>query len=137
MTLHWFAPGDDGAFGQAAGYELQTTQSPANAGDFLIGVRSDLPAPLPATSPERFVVTGLASGAPYYFAIRARDQSGNVGASSNIVFVTTAGGSGAPWAPAGVAALRARPMPSRVPVEVVWQGSSPGAAATSRSASTI
>lgn len=92
LTLSWTAPGDDGAVGTAALYDIHMSQMPItseaefNAAFHLNGE----PAPLPAGSTQTFVVNGLPPGTTWYFCIRASDEVPNVGGLSNSAVGTTA-----------------------------------------------
>ena len=102
IDLSWTAPGDDGASGRAASYEIRYAPSPIVAGDTtgwwgaaqLAGV---LPPPLTAGSHEQFTVIGLSTGTTYHFVLRTTDDAGNVSAFSN-VSTRQAGAPGGPLA---------------------------------------
>jgi len=85
ILLSWTAPGDDGARGIAAQYDLRFAAVPvidegAFNGAFRVeGVRP----PAAAGTQETFALNGLAGGNTYYFALKAADESGNVSAVSN------------------------------------------------------
>src|SRR5689334_10412965 len=83
--LHWHATGDDSLYGQATAYDLRYSTSPITTTNFgsAIGV-GGLPPPSPSGTPESFTVSGLQSGALYYFAIKARDDAGHWSAMSNL-----------------------------------------------------
>lgn len=85
VTLTWTAPGDDGNFGTASGYEVRYSLSgvitPANWGSATIFTQSWVP--LPGGSVETRNVTGLISGMQYWFAIRTRDEVPNWSNVSN------------------------------------------------------
>ncbi|MBI3856881.1 MAG: PQQ-binding-like beta-propeller repeat protein, partial [Planctomycetes bacterium] len=85
VNLTWTAPGDDGATGTAASYELRFAAAPLlTLGDWNAAtVVPGLPAPAASGTPEVFIVGGLASGTTYSFAIRATDDAANSGALSN------------------------------------------------------
>jgi serine/threonine protein kinase/chitodextrinase len=90
IALTWTAPGDDGASGQARSYELRRGDAPIdNAGWDALPALSGLGAPRPAGSAESFVVSGLAPDTEYFFAVRARDDAGNLSAMSNVVSART------------------------------------------------
>jgi len=84
--VRWHATGDDSVFGRATMYDLRYSTSPITSINFpaATGV-GGVPPPAPAGTPESFLVTGLTSGTTYYFAIKARDDSGNWSKISNIV----------------------------------------------------
>jgi len=88
--LTWTAPGDDGATGTAAGYDLRYSTQPINAANFAAATAaSTAPAILPAGSSQSYVMTGLAASTTYYFAIKARDEVGNWATISNVASGTT------------------------------------------------
>ncbi len=104
VTLVWTAPGDDGTIGTATQYEMRMSTSPIDLSTWgLATVVSGLPIPQPAGAREAFTVKGLASGATYYFALRAADKAGNWSDLSNVYSWTRATGS-APPAPGGLSA---------------------------------
>lgn len=96
LTLTWTAPGDDNS-GTAAQYDIRYSNSPItteaewNAATQVVGE----PAPKSAGSTETFEVTGLSSGATYYFALKTADEVPNWSDLSNSPGGTTLGG----WAP--------------------------------------
>ena len=94
ITLSWTAPGDDGNEGTANSYDLRYTTvaliiSSANFNN-AIQVQ-DEPAPKIAGSSETFIVTGLNMGTTYYFAIKTKDEAGNISELSNSVAAKTLG----------------------------------------------
>lgn len=90
VTLSWTAPGDDGALGRAAAYDVRFSTSPISAATFDSAVPVPCP-PLPsdAGAAESMRVSGLAAGTPHYFALRAIDNLGNASGVSNAALVTT------------------------------------------------
>jgi flagellar hook capping protein FlgD len=88
VTLHWTAPGDDGAVGRAQAYALRYSSTPITPANFAgATLVSGLATPLPAGSPESFTVTGLAPNLGYYFAIETCDEAGHWSSLSNVVFI--------------------------------------------------
>jgi hypothetical protein len=90
VTLSWTAPGDDGASGTAAFYTIRyatTTITEANWPSLTIF--SGAPAPLAGGENQSLIITGLASGATYYFAIKSKDEAGNESGLSNIASAAT------------------------------------------------
>jgi subtilisin family serine protease len=85
VTLTWTATGDDGTAGQAAFYDLRYATSPiTNATwDAATRVLGELD-PKPAGSTEFFTVTGLDPIRTYYFALKVRDDQGNLSTQSNV-----------------------------------------------------
>lgn len=89
-TLTWTAPGDDGGVGTATSYEIRRALAPVTTGTWNAAtVVSGAPTPTVAGTVQTLAVTGLFPGTVYYFAIRATDEAGNVGAVSNSPSVTT------------------------------------------------
>jgi subtilisin family serine protease len=85
MRLTWTATGDDGATGTAARYEVRHSMSPIDEASWSAATRAgNEPAPLVSGSQQGMEVQGLAAGTLYYFAIKAFDESGNVGPISNL-----------------------------------------------------
>lgn len=91
LALSWTAPGDDGASGHAASYDLRYAISPIDgeAAWAAATQASGEPAPGDAGHVETFTLAGLQSSTTYFLAIRARDDATNVGALSNVVEATT------------------------------------------------
>jgi len=88
VTLSWTAPGDDGASGQAARYDVRYSRtSLAGAGWDAATVAGPFPAPRPAGQVESFSVVDLADGV-WYFALKAADEVPNWSAMSNSVSAT-------------------------------------------------
>jgi hypothetical protein len=87
VTLEWTAPGDDSLVGRAAQYDIRYHVLPLSEANFsVIGNRvTNVPAPSPAGTTERFTVTGLNPGTSYYFAIKTADEKGNWSRISNVV----------------------------------------------------
>lgn len=89
-TLTWTAPGDDGGVGTATSYEIRRALAPVTTGTWNAATAvSGAPTPTVAGTVQTLAVTGLYPGTVYYFAIRATDEAGNVGAVSNSPSVTT------------------------------------------------
>lgn len=86
VTLAWEAPGDDGAFGTAAAYDVRHADlpiTPANwesATPLPIGA---MPAPQPAGARQFASVAGLAPATTHHFALVADDEAGNQSPLSN------------------------------------------------------
>ena len=86
IDLAWTSPGDDGSTGTAQSYYLRYSTSIIDseaAWDSATVVSSGVPTPLAAGSSQNMTVDGLVSGTNYYFAIRAEDESLNLGPLSN------------------------------------------------------
>jgi hypothetical protein len=90
VTLGWTTPGDDGATGRAATYDLRISPAPITAGNFSsAGYIVNEPAPLTGGSAQSFTITGLGVGYTYYFAMKTADEFPNWSGMSNTVVVTT------------------------------------------------
>ena len=88
ITLHWTAPGDDGASGTAAIYDIRyrvASSGPITdetAWNNSIEV-NDEPSPQAGGTSESFTISGLSNGQSYYFAIKTMDDNINLSALSN------------------------------------------------------
>ncbi len=91
VELAWHAPGDDRMVGRAAAYEARIAATPI-ADETAWALATPLPdAPAPADPGDRqtMVAAGLAPETGYHFALRARDEAGNLAALSNDAGATT------------------------------------------------
>jgi len=96
VRLGWTATGDDGSIGSATLYDIRYSGSPITAANFATAAQaSGEPVPLPAGTPQEFTVTGLATGAFYYFAMTVADNEENVSLLSNVTTRRTSDNSGA------------------------------------------
>ncbi|MBI2933842.1 MAG: fibronectin type III domain-containing protein, partial [Planctomycetes bacterium] len=96
-TLQWTAPGDDGSTGTATTYDIRYASVPILSDADFTAATSVVgePAPAVAGTVQSMVITGLASAATYYFAIKIGDEVPNWSAlSNNPVAATSASGSG-------------------------------------------
>jgi hypothetical protein len=91
IGLAWTAPGDDGAVGTAASYDLRMSASPIDSINFAAAAPVAVASPHAGGTAEVAQVSGLAFGTPYHFALRAIDDFGYKGPVSNDVSVTTLG----------------------------------------------
>lgn len=90
IVLSWTAPGGSGMEGSASSYDLRYSLAPINDGNFSTATPYNLPGrPKPAGSTEEVIISGLAHSTTYYFAVKARDFSGNTSEISNITSATT------------------------------------------------
>jgi hypothetical protein len=90
VVLNWTAPGDDGAEGTAAEYDLRFSTLPLDDSNWSSAPRvSGLAAPLRAGLTERVTVSGLSPLTGYYFVVSARDEANNWSGPSNFHEVTT------------------------------------------------
>lgn len=89
-TLTWTAPGDDGASGTAARYEVRYSTEPITEESWQYAKEAgQVPGPQAAGSSETATVPGLAAGTRYYFAVRARDDVWQLGPLCVIVQAET------------------------------------------------
>ncbi|HEU5181951.1 MAG TPA: choice-of-anchor D domain-containing protein [Candidatus Polarisedimenticolia bacterium] len=92
LTLNWTATGDDGESGTVSSYDVRYSTDPIDTANFAAARRASGPSrPVPPGSLEQVVVEGLAFDTLYYVAVKARDESGNVGALSNVTSGRTGG----------------------------------------------
>jgi hypothetical protein len=122
VDLAWTAPGDDWDSGSASSYDLRystsmITEANWDAATQVVGE----PGPQVAGSAETFRVTGLAPLTTYYFAIKARDEGGNIGDLSNGAVGTTLAPDVTP--PAWVVDLVARQSKTAGAVDLTWTAS--------------
>lgn len=90
VTFHWTAPGDDGATGRAAGYDIRFSTAMINDSNWDAAQRaSGEPLPDIAGSTESFTVAGLSPAQTYFFALKTVDESGNYSVISNVFSATT------------------------------------------------
>lgn len=89
VTLEWTAPGDDGYIGKATAYEIRFSRYPITPQNFVFAVRLNTALlPGPVGTHERMTVFGLQYGIPYYFALRAYDDAGNLSQISNVAYLS-------------------------------------------------
>lgn len=85
LTLGWTAPGDDATSGTASSYELRYGTAPLTEANFAAAsLVSGLPAPGAAGTAQSKVVTGLAAGTTYHFALKTSDEVPNRSPLSNV-----------------------------------------------------
>jgi len=90
VTLTWTAPGDDGTVGTAAYYDIRSSTSPIDDANWAFAHQAGgEPPPKQAGEPDTFVVTQLAPGTTYYFALKTADEKPNWSALSNVASGTT------------------------------------------------
>jgi hypothetical protein len=117
LSLHWTAPGDDGASGTATSYNLRWSSSPINDGNFNAASAIATSHPLISGNTENVAVAGFPSEDIVYFALKTSDEVPNVSGLSNVLQLTTPG-----VAPAPVLGLTAS-NPTGISVHLQWQPS--------------
>ena len=91
IGLQWTAPGDDGYVGTPSSYDLRWSLAPIvdeTGWDAATQVSGE-PDPGIAGTVETMQVTGLDVLTTYHFAVRAKDEYGNMGGLSNPASATT------------------------------------------------
>ncbi len=84
-TLSWSAPGNDGATGRAAEYDLRYALAMITSETWDAATRVQaVPAPKDAGASEAFTVTDLENGQTYFFAIKTADDVHNWSGMSNV-----------------------------------------------------
>ncbi|UCG51197.1 MAG: hypothetical protein JSW58_13505 [Candidatus Latescibacterota bacterium] len=94
VAVVWTSPGDDGLKGTASEYDIRHSTSlitEENWGQATPVDKKNLPSPKPSGSIETTVVLGLASGATFYFALKASDEKSNWSNLSNCASGQTLG----------------------------------------------
>jgi hypothetical protein len=105
LTLLWTAPGDDGAVGTAARYEIRMSTAPISDANWGSATAiAGPPAPTSSGTRQSVVVRGLSRGTTYYFAIKTVDDADNVSGLSNVVRWDWIYDTAPPAAPTGLAA---------------------------------
>jgi outer membrane protein assembly factor BamB len=85
LTLNWDAPGENGEVGTVSSYVVKWSSSgPITEENWDSATTySQSWTPLAPGNPESHEVTGLPGDQPYWFAVRALDEDGNIGGISN------------------------------------------------------
>jgi hypothetical protein len=100
ITLKWTAPTDDGDVSE---YELKQSDAVIDGGNFDAATTvPGVPAPATPGTIEIFTVNGLDSTLVYYFALRSRDDVGQISEVSN----------NASWSPPGTPIHSSKAIPS-------------------------
>lgn len=90
ISVRWTAPGDDGATGTAASYDVRystTAITSSNWGSALQATGE--PSPAVAGTAQTFTISGLSGSRTYYVAVKTTDDYGNISLLSNVVNGTT------------------------------------------------
>ncbi|NNC16961.1 hypothetical protein HJC22_14650 [Corallococcus exiguus] len=90
IRLDWQAPGDDGALGTAARYELRYATAAITDANFgSATLVTGVGTPKTAGTAESFTVTGLTEATTYHFALKAFDGADNASALATASTATT------------------------------------------------
>jgi len=119
VALVWTSPGDDGAEGTAAKYDIRFSRSlitEENWGGAECVDSACVPAPQPGGRIETIILRGLDSGTRYYFALRTSDEGDNCSGVSNCATERTLDES---FPPSNVVDLAARAVSSNE-FELTW-----------------
>ncbi|MFC1475922.1 fibronectin type III domain-containing protein [Candidatus Zixiibacteriota bacterium] len=85
-TLVWTASGDDGNLGVASFYDVRYATTLITEASFIDAqIAANPPLPSAAGIEDTCIVTGLAGGVVYYFAVRIADEAYNWSTVSNVV----------------------------------------------------
>ena len=85
VTLSWTAPGDDGTNGTAASYDVRYRTNAITSNNWASSTSATgEPVPLLSGTTQSFNINGLTPNRPYFFAMRATDESNNVSQLSNV-----------------------------------------------------
>jgi hypothetical protein len=99
VELTWTAPGDDGMAGRATSYDIRYHTDQIDSVTWKVATACLAECvPREAGASESFVVTGLNPSTPYFFAIRATDESSNRGGISNSAHTQTHDANIVTWA---------------------------------------
>ena len=127
ITLQWTATADDGPAGRPVRYLIAVAEYPIDEANFGKAFHSVSDATLPPGGLESARIDGLERGRLYWFAIKAEDNEGNRSTLSNLIEARTRFG---PLGDRTGVALASRTQPSRLPVELYWQGTGSAPAGT-------
>ncbi len=90
-NLTWTATGDDGSAGTASSYDIRYSTGSIDASNWdSASVMPNMISPQAGGNTEQFTVSGLRPGTAYYFAMKVRDEAGNVSPISTLASYTTA-----------------------------------------------
>ena len=117
LRLTWTSPGDDGASGTAAQYDIRYATTAITAANWSSATQcAGEPTPQAAGTSQSLVVTGLNPNTTYYFAMMTADEVPNWSGMSNVASGAT---STETTAPSAIANLGAG-SPTEHSVELSW-----------------
>ncbi len=117
LTLSWTAPGDDGTSGTASAYDIRYSTSAIDAGNWASSTQlSGEPSPQVAGSSETMVVSSLAPGTTYYFALMTADEVPNWSGMSNVA----SGSTGSETTPPSTIANLGSGSPTETSIALSW-----------------
>ena len=88
VLLTWTAPGDDGAAGKAAQYDIRYSYWSLNDQNWESAVRlAGEPAPKAGGEPDSFIVPGFPPDSSFYFGLKTADEVPNWSDLSNVSLV--------------------------------------------------
>jgi hypothetical protein len=91
LVLTWTAPGDAGATGTAASYEIRYSTSAITDANFASATKlASPPAPAAAGTSQGVTISGLTAATVYSFALKTTNHAGTVSAISNVASGQTA-----------------------------------------------
>jgi hypothetical protein len=90
VRLRWTAPGDDGATGTAAAYDLRIADAPISEDSFWLATPLPAPDPVPGGITQEATITVAPGETIRYVALRAVDEAGNQSVLSNVARVEPA-----------------------------------------------
>jgi hypothetical protein len=90
LFLRWTATGDDGATGTASSYDIRYSTALIDDGNFSAAAPvAGAPLPAPSGTVQTMEALGLDPDTTYYFAMKVKDEWGNIGALGNVAYGTT------------------------------------------------
>ena len=120
VQLTWTAPGDDGATGTAAEYDIRYSTAVITAANFASATAvTGTPTPAAAGTSQSVTVSGLTPNTPYHFAMKTADEVPNWSGLSNEVQATTYAATGDTAPPATTANLAAGTV-TATSVQLTW-----------------
>jgi hypothetical protein len=90
VALRWTAPGDDGASGRAASYDVRYSSGVLDESTWKSASQAEEePSPSQPGAPDSVVVEGLVPGVSYSFGLKVADEDCNFSELSNVVTAST------------------------------------------------